>query len=100
MTIALYSRTSWREVDTDFVVGQTDGDFTGTIERVDGRYLATSNIGVKLGSFRSVDAAQRALENAAASASGERPTARWQVPVIAASLAMVCMTALAAVTSL
>ncbi len=100
MTIALYSRTSWREVDTDFTVGQTDGEFAGTVERVDGRFLATTSVGVKLGSFRSADAAQRALEDAAESGAGRTPVGRWQLPVIIASLATVCATALTAVVSL
>ncbi len=100
MTLALYSRTSWRQVDTDFSVGQTDGEFTGTIERIAGRFHATSNVGVKLGSFRSVDAAERALEDAALVSAGEQPAGRWQLPVIVISLAAVCATALSAVISL
>jgi hypothetical protein len=66
MTIAMYSRTSWRDVEPDFTVGQTDGEFTGTIERIDARFHATTNVGEALGSFRSREAAERALERSAA----------------------------------
>ena len=65
MTIAMYSRTSWRDVEPDFTVGQTDGEFTGTIERIDSRFHATTNVGEALGSFRSRNAAERALERSA-----------------------------------
>lgn len=65
MTIAMYSRTSWRDVEPDFTVGQTDGEFTGTIERIDARFHATTNVGEALGSFRSRNAAEQALERSA-----------------------------------
>jgi hypothetical protein len=67
MTIAMYSRTTWRDVEQDFTVGQTDGEFTGTIERTGDRFLATTNRGEKLGEFRTIAAAERALERDASS---------------------------------
>jgi hypothetical protein len=62
MTIAMYSRTTWRAVEPDFTVGQTDGEFAGTVARVGVRFVATTNRGEKLGAFRTIAAAERALE--------------------------------------
>lgn len=73
MTIAMYSRTSWREVEENFTVGQMDGEFAGTIERRDDGYTATTGTGAELGEFRTAAAAERALERAAEQATG-RPT--------------------------
>jgi len=75
MTIALYSRTSWREVEENFTVGQMDGNFAGTIERRDGRFEATTGAGERLGGFRSEAAAQRALERATATLTDRPATA-------------------------
>lgn len=77
MTIAMYCRTSWREVEENFTVGQMDGEFAGTIERRADRFTATTGTGTELGEFRSAAAAERALERAAEQANGRPPqTAR------------------------
>lgn len=79
MTIAMYSRTSWRDVEPDFTVGQTDGEFAGTIERLGARFVATTNVGERLGSFRSRQAAERALERSAVRR-GQQPDASAHSP--------------------
>lgn len=65
MSIAIYNRTSWREVAPEFAVGEVDGNFAGTVERVGDRFVATNGLGERIGAYRSAESAQRALERAA-----------------------------------
>lgn len=65
MTIAMHSRTSWRAVDATSTIGQVDGTFAGTIQRVGDRFDATTDTGRTLGAFPSAADAERALERAA-----------------------------------
>lgn len=104
MTIAMYSRTAWREVEPNFTVGQMNGEFAGTIERVGDRFEATTGIGEALGSYRSAAAAERALERAAE----QRPEytgaatleGRRSVALTACMLAGIVATSAAAITAL
>lgn len=81
MTIAMYSRTSWREVETGFAVGQMDGEFAGTIERRGDRFVATTGTGEQLGAFRSHAAAEQALERHV-----DEPQQHVHHPLIASAL--------------
>ena len=104
MTIAMYSRTSWREVEPNFTVGQMDGEFAGTIERRGNRYAATTGTGTELGQFRSADAAERALERAAEQEGGyPAESARGKSEMVVSSsvlLAGILATGTAAVVAL
>ncbi|WP_345800896.1 hypothetical protein AAIB33_15700 [Microbacterium sp. AZCO] len=53
----------WHEVDDDFWVGNTDGAFLGTIERVDdARYYARNATHASVGEFPTLALAQSAIE--------------------------------------
>lgn len=95
MSIAIYNRTSWREVAPEFAVGEVDGNFAGTVERVGERYVATNGLGERVGAYRSVETAQRALERAA-DLDGGRGYGRRDVAIAKIVAAAASVTALAA----
>lgn len=103
MTIAMSSRTSWREVEPQFSVAQVDGEFAGTVERRGDRFHAVSGTGVVLGDFRTADGAQRAIERAVEERSRAAAPVRTEhatSALIALGLAAALVAALGAVVTL
>jgi hypothetical protein len=97
MTIAMYSRTSWREVERNFTVGQMDGNFAGTIERRGKKFAATTGTGDQLGTFRSAASAERALERATEAAAGPSAVASTRHSLLSTSVLLASIAATAAV---
>lgn len=68
MTLELISqndtaRIAWTSPDRGLWVASEKGDFTGMIERRDGKYIATDALGTPVGSFESLPDAQIALDD-------------------------------------
>lgn len=63
-TIPPYDPLTWKQADVDVHVATRDGEFAGFVEFDGDSHLVRDHRGADIGSFDSLDAAFRALEDA------------------------------------